>query len=745
MAPRGATARSVDEEDMTILSFLSPFLLWGAALAVIPIIIHLLYRRRFRRVEWAPMKFLKLTIQHNRRRIRLEQLLLMMMRVAAILLLFFLVSRPVMHAAGLGAWLGATGRANHILVLDDSLSMGYRSGARSAFERAKELAVEVVDTVGPLGRFTVVTASRPSAPLVREVDVSDPEEVVGLLRDQPLSDAYASWGSVLQSVDDLITKGTYPISDVTLVTDLRQAGWDEKVTAITNDWAGRQVRLRIFDVGSEATDNVALTGLTSRSRAALTGVPSRWEAVIRNGMSAQWQGAEATFFVDDNPTAVSLPAVEPGQTVRIPLSATFQVAGPHSVSLQLPEDALPGDDRRWAANDVRDHLRMVLVDGEPSSEPYGGEIDFLALALSVGVAEADAWKIEILTDAEWASRSLGDPDLVVLANVAAPTPENARELTRLTRAGAGVMIFVGDQVDPDIYDDLLYDQGRGILPAQLESVIEEDVSGLLVEDLAASPLNLLGQLDPAVLQRIKIGKYMSVRLEQSQESSARVVARWNNPAASPAVVERTFGRGRCLLWTIAADRAWSDWPASEHSYVLAMRESAMGVARADDVPGAVAGRPLRYPLAPGVQASDPTIETPEIDGAQAMRTERGAPEPAAPDSDRGDSTDPFDSLTYDRTERAGLYRLSWNELRGGPKRARVAVNPNPAESDLTRIDATPLRQLFGNLQVEVIAAGTGDGSTVAVRGDEIWRSLAIGLLGLLMAESCLATWCGRQR
>ena len=60
-----------------MMTFLSPLLIWGTLLGAIPLIIHLLNRRRFRRVEWAPMHYLKLTIQRNRRRIQLEQLLLL--------------------------------------------------------------------------------------------------------------------------------------------------------------------------------------------------------------------------------------------------------------------------------------------------------------------------------------------------------------------------------------------------------------------------------------------------------------------------------------------------------------------------------------------------------------------------------------------------------------------------------------------------------------------------------------------
>ena len=131
---------------MDTLSYLSPAMLWGMALASIPVLIHLLFRRRFRRIDWAPMHYLKISIQRNRRRVRLEQLLLLILRTALVLLLFFLVARPVMHAQGLGNWLGGSSRTSQLIVLDDSLSMGYRDGGRSAWEQAQELARKVLET-----------------------------------------------------------------------------------------------------------------------------------------------------------------------------------------------------------------------------------------------------------------------------------------------------------------------------------------------------------------------------------------------------------------------------------------------------------------------------------------------------------------------------------------------------------------------------------------------------------------------
>src|ERR1700733_10061589 len=104
------------------MHFLSFPLLGGLALASIPIIIHLLNRRRFQIVEWAPMKYLKLTIKSNRRRLRIEQIILLAIRTLIVMLIIFAVARPVLSPTGLGGWLSGRGRTSRVIVIDDSLS-----------------------------------------------------------------------------------------------------------------------------------------------------------------------------------------------------------------------------------------------------------------------------------------------------------------------------------------------------------------------------------------------------------------------------------------------------------------------------------------------------------------------------------------------------------------------------------------------------------------------------------------------
>jgi hypothetical protein len=333
--------------------------------------------------------------------------------------------------------------------------------------------------------------------------------------------------------------------------------------------------------------------------------------------------------------------------------------------------------------------------------------------------------------------------------VASITPEQADKLRRWVASGTGLMIFVGEQIDPANYNQLLYRDGEGLLPAPLETVVDEEFSGILVEEGVPGPLDGLLQVSPTVLEPIKVRKFYQARPAGDAPPGVRVLARWNSTDSAPAVLEKTFGQGTVLLWTVTADKLWSDWP-TEPSYVLGVREAAKAIARADEGARALtAGEELRLALSANERVGEtpPAIEVPEAEKPQPLRVEEdggpaftgGLTPPARPVNSAPQV------LAFDDTRRAGLYKLAWQVAPSTARTALFAVNPDGIESSLQRISNDELRSLWGGFEPEVISAVSDGDTPIAVRGLEIWRRLAMTLLGLLVVESCFATWTGRQR
>ena len=123
--------------------FLHPILFWlGLGGISIPIVIHILNRRRFKIVDWAAMRFLLEAMRKNRKRLRLEELILLALRCLIVLLIGVALARFVgcsaldrLPSSGVSA----------VYVVDDSLSMGQKWGDKSAFELARADLVERVE------------------------------------------------------------------------------------------------------------------------------------------------------------------------------------------------------------------------------------------------------------------------------------------------------------------------------------------------------------------------------------------------------------------------------------------------------------------------------------------------------------------------------------------------------------------------------------------------------------------------
>ena len=136
-------------------SFLmTPFLWAGLVCASGPIIIHLLNRRRYRVVQWAAMDFLREALQRNRRILQVRDLLLLLLRTLAVLLIGAALAQPFL-ARNDEAFDGSK-PLHAVLLIDNSMSMGYQSLEGTLLDRAKSRAKQYVEKLPVDSRVTVI-------------------------------------------------------------------------------------------------------------------------------------------------------------------------------------------------------------------------------------------------------------------------------------------------------------------------------------------------------------------------------------------------------------------------------------------------------------------------------------------------------------------------------------------------------------------------------------------------------------
>src|SRR3954454_11940046 len=137
-----------------------------AAAASLPVIIHLINRRRYRVVNWAAMRFLLAAQRQNVRRLRIEQWLLLAVRCAILVLLAIALAAVTPWAetfwqrlmpGGAIAAPAVSGRTHKVLILDSSLSMTVSGENGTAFDRAQNLAAQLVRNSAGGDGFSVIS------------------------------------------------------------------------------------------------------------------------------------------------------------------------------------------------------------------------------------------------------------------------------------------------------------------------------------------------------------------------------------------------------------------------------------------------------------------------------------------------------------------------------------------------------------------------------------------------------------
>src|SRR5213080_1232160 len=114
------------------MSFLNPIMLFGLTAVAVPIIIHLLNRRKFQKVVWAAMRFLKVSVEQNQKRMRIEDLILLALRCLLLALLALALARPALMSNS-ASYLGQS-KVTGVVILDNSYSMGVRDGTMTRFD-----------------------------------------------------------------------------------------------------------------------------------------------------------------------------------------------------------------------------------------------------------------------------------------------------------------------------------------------------------------------------------------------------------------------------------------------------------------------------------------------------------------------------------------------------------------------------------------------------------------------------------
>jgi hypothetical protein len=703
------------------MTFVTPLLLAGAGLVVVPIVLHLVMRRKPRLVEFPALRFVRRRHDTNQRQLRLRHLLLLLLRTLAIALAAFALARPSLKFSG-GAIGSQRAPVAAVFVFDTSKRMEYRHENRTRLEAAQELALWLLAQLPPESKIAVLDSRRGSGDF--QVDMGAAKHRMERLETtadaQPLPSAVAEAARLLAG-STLARKEIYVFTDLTRVAwPVEAAGRMQEQLAQTPD-AG----MYLIDVGVQQPANLALGDLRLSGQI----VSSRSTLKIDADLISVGMGDKHTVelhLLESDPTAKDpgtrkpqkrgekTVTLQPGQSQQMEFRVGNLGLGTHQGYVQiLGQDGLAADDRRYFTVEAKPPWQILLAAPKPAKEVTV----FLAQALAPDPrrrAGLDPFELTVVDLDELLKTDLARYAAVCLVD---PRPLDAptwQKLADYVAEGHGLAVFLGRNAE----EVKSFNEN----PAQLL------LAGRLLRQ-ARSPDETL-RLDPRNLEHpvlAEFRKFTNVPWSQhpvyrywqldTLPEGVHVIAPFSDDA--PAILERPLGKGRSITMTTPVSDdpnrdPWnllpvgSDWPPF---VILAHQMMAYLVGSGGQELNYRPGEVAALELDPGRTEKSYLLTGP--DGVQARIT---------PDLKQH-------RLVVTSTDQPGNYRVQAGGPAEGVDRG-FSVNLSPEQTRLDRHADKDLAQLFGTFPYRI--ARSKDQIELNVSTGRVGREL-FGLLILAAA------------
>jgi hypothetical protein len=684
------------------LTFLAPLLLIGAAAVAIPVLLHLTHRERAEAIPFPSLMFLRRVPYRTVRRQRIRHWLLLLVRMAIVLLLVAAFPRPFVERAGLGAAVVGEGRAV-VILLDRSASMSY--GNR--WTRALAEARATVESLGPEDRAAIVLFSdRADATTQPTGDRATLSAVLDGAH--PLATG-TRYGPALQLARDMLDATDLPNRELVLLTDFQRVGWAADAALRMPDGT----TVRTIDGTDAVPANVAVTGvLLNHVDGGRLAVAARITRVA--GDSAADNAATLVVggtAVETRRVLLSGAAAPTIDFAPVPMPDRSVVG-----EVRVNADDLAADDAyRFVAAPV-EQIPILLL-----HHPNGRSIERLYVRQALTIGDDPPFRLDIKPVSALTSDDLRNRAAVILYDTPFPGGTAGRALYTFVDDGGGLLAILGPRT------------GEGAWPAEAQGMLG-DAAGPTVDRAGArgGALSVLDYQHPAftTLGSARGADFSSTRFLRyrrwSPPESARVLARFDDGTA--ALAEMDVGAGRLMVWTAGAANVWSDLPL-QPVFLPFVQELVRHLVAYRPIPTArVAGTVLDL----GADLTARTWGPPSsVFGTMPdqLVVESPSGERFALDDDTGYRVELLEH---------GYYRIRTAD---GEQAVAVAVNPDPAESNIDALDPEEMLSAIrpaGEAGARTAALAAELSPADKERRQALWWYLMVSVAALALIETVLA-------
>ena len=412
------------------MSLLFPAFLTALGVIAIPVIIHLFYFRRFKKVYFTNVRFLKEVKEETSNRQKLRNLLVLAMRVLAIAFLVLAFAQPFIPKSNQVK----QGEQAVSIYIDNSFSMNTRSTDAPLIELAKKRAKDIVNAYSVSDRFQVLTNDFEG----RDQRLVSKEDALTRIEEIRIGPVSRDLSKVVLRQSQCLASGKAEHKNAFLITDFQSNISDLKSVRDTS------IDISLIPMRSVQERNVSIDSVWFDSPVQILNQPASLLVKISNRSDVESEEIRLSLLHDGQTKPAGALRIPPRSSRMDTVSFTILHPGWHEARLSLTDYPVQFDDDYYMAFHVAEHINVLSVNGLQVNKYLGNAFSG---AKYFSLTNSDARALDY--------SKLSNYQLIVLNELPSVSSGLVQELKTFVQNGGNVVVFPARSAEVGSYSGLL--------------------------------------------------------------------------------------------------------------------------------------------------------------------------------------------------------------------------------------------------------------------------------------------------
>jgi hypothetical protein len=670
------------------MRFLSPGFLFALLTIAIPVIIHLFNFRKFRKVYFSNVRFLKNVQIQTSSRQHLKDRLILATRILGISFLVFAFARPYIPVA---EQQNAFQQEVLSIYIDNSYSMEAVNKEGTLLDEAKRRAREIASAYSLNDKFQLLTNDF-GGKYQRLLSLEEFQTAVEEVR---ISSANRKMDQIISRQKDVFLKEPNSRKTIYLISDFQK----NMLSAATIP-ADSTVKTRLIRLNSNAQPNISVDSVWFNTAIHKPGDSEKLMVRLRNNSDEVAVNIPVKLQINKVQKSIASMTIKPRSTATDTLTFSGLQSGWQEAELEITDFPVVFDDKFFFSFNVQQSLSLLIINGSKENEylnsVYRSDPFFKVLNVASGNINYSG---------------LSAYPLIILNEVAEISDGLGQQLINYIKKGGNLIVFPDLGNDQSALKKFLSAAGTDV-PVQVLSA-ENKVSVINLEHPVFKGVfdNVPKQIDLPLVKKF---------VRYSSQNNTNRQALLEMPGKISFFSEYRLGSGKIYLSAVPLSSETSNF--ARHSvFVPIMYQAALLSLRNQN---------LFYKLNREQQIELPKIS---LNSNQTLKL-RNEKFEAIPDLRQNEN---FSQLYIaDQIKQAGNYQL----LKNDSLIAVLSFNEAGSESDMSYANDEQIKELFPKQRIEILNTDPGS-LTNAVKsinqGTSLWKVSLILALVFFAAEILL--------